>query len=198
MSDVFFYLFSTLTLAAALLVVTNRNAVTSAMFLIVTFLGMASLFVLLEAYFLAVIQVLVYAGAVVVLFLFIIMLLDVQGTTLRPRVFTFVASTIAFALLLVGLAAAIHGGGLAAAPALEGPGSGSNLKDFGVGLFTTYLLPMQVTGFLLLVAMIGVIVLSKRVESKPAAAVERSDNVAALSAQPANAAAPASVKEVAP
>ncbi len=163
MSDAFFYIFSTLTLAAALLVVTNRNAVTSAMFLIVAFLGMASLFVLLEAYFLAVIQVLVYAGAVVVLFLFIIMLLDVKGTTVRPRIFTLVASSIAFALLLIGLTAGIKGGGLASAPA-EGAGTGANLKAFGVELFTTYLLPMQVTGFLLLVAMIGVIVLSKRAE----------------------------------
>jgi NADH-quinone oxidoreductase subunit J len=167
MSDLLFYIFSTLTLAAALLVVTNRNAVTAAMFLIVTFLGMASLFVLLESYFLAVIQVLVYAGAVVVLFLFIIMLLDVKGTTVRPRIFTLVASSVAFALLLIGLAAGLKGSGLASAP-VDGPGVGANLKEFGVQLFTTYLLPMQVTGFLLLVAMIGVIVLSKRVE-RPAA-----------------------------
>lgn len=165
MSDLFFYLFSTLTLAAALLVVTNRNAVTSAMFLIVTFLGMASLFVLLESYFLAVIQVLVYAGAVVVLFLFIIMLLDVKGgPTVRPRLFTLVASSVGLALLLIGLAAGIKRGGLASTP-VEGPGVGANLKNFGVELFTTYLLPMQVTGFLLLVAMIGVIVLSKRFEA---------------------------------
>ena len=88
MSDIFFYIFATITLGAAVLTVTNRNAVNSAMFLIATFLGMAALFVLLEAYFLAVIQVLVYAGAVVVLFLFIIMLLDIQGardSTRRPR-----------------------------------------------------------------------------------------------------------------
>jgi len=161
MSDLFFYLFSTLTLAAALLVVTNRNAVTSAMFLIVTFLGMASLFVLLEAYFLAVIQVLVYAGAVVVLFLFIIMLLDVKGTTVKPRWLTIGASGIAGALLLAGLGVVLQRGGLETV-AVEGPGVGSSLKMFGVELFTTYLLPMQVTGFLLLVAMIGVIVLSKR------------------------------------
>jgi NADH-quinone oxidoreductase subunit J len=164
MSDAFFYIFSTLTLASALLVVTNRNAVTSAMFLIATFLGMASLFVLLEAYFLAVIQVLVYAGAVVVLFLFIIMLLDVKGTTRRPRIFTLAASSVALALLLIGLAAGLRGSRLTSVPP-EGPGTGSNLKAFGVELFTTYLLPMQVTGFLLLVAMIGVIMLSKRFET---------------------------------
>lgn len=164
MSDLCFYLFSTLTLAAALLVVLNRNAVNSAMFLIVTFLGMASLFVLLEAYFLAVIQVLVYAGAVVVLFLFIIMLLDVKGATVRPKLFSLLASCVALALLLIGLAVGLRGGGLTPTP-VEGVAVGSSLKAFGVELFTTYLLPMEVTGFLLLVAMLGVIVLSKRLEN---------------------------------
>jgi len=164
MSDVIFYLFGTLTLAAAILVIASRNAVTSAMFLIVTFLGMASLFVLLESYFLAVIQVLVYAGAVVVLFLFIIMLLDVPAAAkLKPRVLTIAASAAAGVLLVLGLITVLSHGGLDPV-AVGGPGTGSNLKAFGVELFTTYLLPMEVTGFLLLVAMIGVIVLSKRIE----------------------------------
>lgn len=162
MTDIFFYIFATLTLASAILVVANRNAVNSAVFMIVSFLGMASLFVLLEAYFLAVIQVLVYAGAVIVLFLFIIMLLDVKGGDRQKfRPVTAVASIAAGALLFAGV------GVLVKAPELqitapEAAGVGSNLKDFGALLFTRYLLPMQVTGFLLLVAMIGVIVLSKR------------------------------------
>jgi NADH-quinone oxidoreductase subunit J len=199
MTDLFFYLFSTLTLAAAILVVTSRNAVNSAMFLIVTFLGMASLFVLLESYFLAVIQVLVYAGAVVVLFLFIIMLLDVKGATVRPRLWTIVSSGLAGVLLLAGLTVMLKRAGLDVTAA-AGPGVGSNLKAFGVELFTTYLLPMQVTGFLLLVAMIGVIVLSKRFEQpvggKSVAALERSDNVATFSPDGSNAAAPEVAKEV--
>lgn len=190
MIDVFFYIFSTLTLAAAILVIASRNPVTSAMFLIVTFLGMAALFVLLEAYFLAVIQVLVYAGAVVVLFLFIVMLLDVQAAArLRPRWLTAVASGLAGLLLVFGLATLLRRGGLAAT-AIEGPGAGANLKAFGVELFTTYLLPMEVTGFLLLVAMIGVIVLSRRLprplERGRAAAQEYRDR-AAVMAGPAGA-----------
>ena len=162
MTDIFFYIFATITLASAILVVANRNAVNSAVFMIVSFLGMASLFVLLEAYFLAVIQVLVYAGAVIVLFLFIIMLLDVKGGDRQKfRPMTAIASMAAGALLFAGV------GVLVRAPELqvalpEGAGVGSNLKDFGALLFTRYLLPMQVTGFLLLIAMIGVIVLSKR------------------------------------
>src|SRR5215203_4378715 len=81
MQDLFFYFFAALTLVCAFLVVANpfsRNPVTSAMFLVLTIVSMAGLFVLLHAFFLAAVQVLVYAGAVMVLFLFVIMLLDLR------------------------------------------------------------------------------------------------------------------------
>lgn len=163
MTDILFYFFSAITVVAALLVVVNSNAVNAAMFLIVSFLGMAALFVLLGAYFLAVLQVLVYAGAVVVLFLFIIMLLDVkEGKRHSFRPFTGLASILAL-LLMVGAVYTIFSPrnlNSGEAPAIA---TGSSLKAYGEQLFTTYLLPMQVTGFLLLVAMIGVIVLSKQV-----------------------------------
>lgn len=184
MSDVFFYLFASLTLAAAILVVVNRNAVNSAMFLIVTFLGMASLFVLLETYFLAVIQLLVYAGAIVVLFLFIVMLLDVKGgDRQRFRPVTAMASLVALVLLFLGVGMLFHSPGLQAA-APPGPGVGASLKNFGELLFTRYLLPMEVTGFLLLVAMLGVIVLSRRAGAPAAKAA------AAAAKTPAAVAAP--------
>jgi len=162
MTDVLFYIFAAITLGCALLVVTSRNAVNGAMFMIVSFLAMASLFVLLESYFLAVIQVLVYAGAVVVLFLFIIMLLDVQGGSgLSRKPLTIAASVVSMALLFFGAFWMFRAGSLPE-PETLAPAPGAGLKTFGYSLFTTYLLPMQVTGFLLLVAMIGVIVLSKR------------------------------------
>ena len=166
MTDLFFYLFSAITLGCAIAVVFSRNPVNAAMFLILAFTGMASLFVMLEAYFLAVIQVLVYAGAVVVLFLFIIMLLDVkQEKTHRVKLLTIVASVVGFAILLLGVATIVSSDAVSesaqALPAI----TNNTLKSFGYELFTTYLLPMQVTGFLLLVAMIGVIVLSKKVKT---------------------------------
>lgn len=163
MTDILFYVFAVITVASALLVVLSPNAVNAAMFLIVTFLGMAALFVLLGAYFLAVLQVLVYAGAVVVLFLFIVMLLDVKGGKRRSfRPVTAVASGLALALM-VGVTVVLFSS--KNLPSVDAPevASGSSLKAFGEQLFTTYLLPMQVTGFLLLVAMIGVIILSKKV-----------------------------------
>ncbi len=167
MTDLFFYIFSALTLGGGLAVVFSRNPVNAAMFLILTFMSMASLFVLLEAYFLAVIQVLVYAGAVVVLFLFIIMLLDVKEAAKKPfKLVTSIASVLGFAILFFGVWAIRSGLTLKGSEEGLPPSAGSSLKNFGYELFTTYLLPMQVTGFLLLVAMIGVIVLSKRLKAE--------------------------------
>jgi len=167
MTDIFFYIFSMLALACAFGVVFSRNTVNGAMFLIGTFLSMASLFVLLEAYFLAVIQVLVYAGAVMVLFLFIIMLLDVKETAARKaNVYTWAASLIGFGILIVGVVAINSADSIKTQAETLPEAQGVSLKNFGYELFTTYLLPMQVTGFLLLIAMVGVIALSKRLDSQ--------------------------------
>jgi NADH-quinone oxidoreductase subunit J len=166
MPDFLFYLFAFVTVLAAAAVVLNRNAVNAAMFLLLSLVGMAALFVLLEAYFLALLQVLVYAGAVVVLFLFIIMLFDVQGGDSRRsyhRLAT-VAGLAAFALLATGVLSLARHAGLAETGLAAAPANGASLKEFGYQLFTTYLLPVQVTGFLLLLAMLGVTVLSRKYE----------------------------------
>lgn len=168
MTEIFFYLFATIAVGPALyLVVFSRNAVNSAMCLIVSFIGMACLFVMLEAYFLAVIQVLVYAGAVVVLFLFIIMLLDVKEESKRKfKPFGAIAGAIGFLIALSGVVAIVSSDAVTKGSVELPKASGASLKGFGYELFTTYLLPMQVTGFLLLAAMIGVIVLSKRMKDE--------------------------------
>src|ERR1039458_1953643 len=100
MHSLFFWLFSFLMLAFAVMVVVQRNPVASALSLVVSFLGLAALFVLLDAYFIAVIQVLVYAGAVMVLFLFIIMLLDLRAEKIRKINWLASAGGIAVALAL--------------------------------------------------------------------------------------------------
>ncbi len=172
MLDILFYVFSAITLGSALAVVLSRNPVNCALAMIAAFLGVACQFVLLEAFFLAVLQVIVYAGAVMVLFLFIIMLIDVDTAKRRKwGVVTIAAGVVSAALLFCGVAT------LAAMPELSAvkaaavpaePPSGDVLayanaaKSYGYGLFTRYLLPFEVAGFLLLVAMIGVVVLSRR------------------------------------
>src|SRR5512135_3868094 len=104
MQDVFFYIFAFLTLLCGFLVVANpfsRNPVTSAMFLVLTIVSMAGLFVLLHAFFLAAVQVLVYAGAVMVLFLFVIMLLDLKAEERRKiRAFGLVSGVVSAGMIL--------------------------------------------------------------------------------------------------
>jgi NADH-quinone oxidoreductase subunit J len=163
--DILFYVFATLTLLCGVLVVVNpfsRNPVTSAMFLVLTIISMAGLFVLLHAFFLAAVQVLVYAGAVMVLFLFVIMLLDLKAEERRRiKSLGFIAGLIsagAVALLLVEL---LQAAGPGAAP-LPAPTVEGGTRPLGKLLFTQYVLPFEVVSVLLLVAMVGVILLSKK------------------------------------
>jgi len=161
MSDLLFYTFAFLTLACAVLVVVSKDAVNAAMFLIVALVGVAGLFVLLDAALLAFVLLLVYAGAVVSLFLFIIMLLDTTPGSFKPfKAATLVAATLGGALLVMSVLSLYH---RAVFPAAA-PGVAPALKAYAEQLFTTYLLPVQVVGFLLLIAMLGVIVLSKKFE----------------------------------
>ena len=165
MAQALFYLFALLTIASAVGVVVNKNAVNAAMSFLLCLVGVAGLFVQLDAYLLAFLLLLVYAGAVVALFLFIIMLLDTQGRQkwgfTKRSVF---ASLVAFGLLLAGLGTIVVRGQLDAPNPNASGGIGAALKPYAYQLFTTYLLPVQVMGFLLLIAMLGVIVLSKRSE----------------------------------
>lgn len=163
MSAILFNIFAILTLACALGVVFNRNTVASALCLLLALVGVAGIFTLLDAFLLAVLMVLVYAGAVVALFLFIVMLLDVQGGARKPfGKATVAAGVIAVGLLATGVMSFITRGAQACAEAPAGPAAGSVLRQYGEQLFTTYLLPVQIVGFLLLIAMLGVIVLSKK------------------------------------
>jgi NADH-quinone oxidoreductase subunit J len=162
MEQIAFTLISIFTLACAVGVVLCKNAVNGAMCLLLCLAGIAGLFIQLHAYLLAFLLVWVYAGAVVALFLFIIMLLDMQGgQPLRIRGLQGIAAVIAAALLVVGLNLLAVRGRLDALPA-AGHSVGSKLDLYSYQLLTTYLLPVQVVGFLLLIAMLGVIVLSRR------------------------------------
>src|SRR5262245_12527550 len=145
-SDTLFLIFSVLTVACAALVVLNKNAVNAAMFLLVTIVGLAGLFVLLDAGLLAVILMFVYGGAVVALFLFIIMLLDTRPGALKPfKKLTIAASLIGAALLGVGIWSFFQRAVLPLPPEKVPVPA---LKQYAELLFTTYLLPVQVVGFL--------------------------------------------------
>src|SRR5450432_3412990 len=154
MADLIFYIFAALTLGSALMVVFTKHAVNAALWFLFGLVGVAGIFVMLDAYLLAVLLILVYAGAVVSLFLFIVMLLDTKGGTRKPfKRATIVASTIAAALLAVGVSSFVTRGQFEKGPATAV--FHADLADYGTKLFTTYLLPVQVVGFLLLIAMLG-------------------------------------------
>ena len=164
MVDFLFYLFSLTTLLAAGTVILTRNPINAAMLLILTFVGTGALFVLLGAYFLAAVQLAVYAGAVIVLFLFIIMLLDVDAARSRKLHYPGLIAGIGVGVLLVAGALVLfkRGEHFTLATLRESVLVGASTKSYGVELFTTYMLPVQMAGVLLLIAMLGVIHVSKR------------------------------------
>jgi len=163
LSDVLFYVLAALTLGFGLLTVVNpftRNPVTNAMFLVLTIISMAGLFVLLHAFFLAAIQILVYAGAVMVLFLFVIMLLNLKEEDRRQiKVFTLGIGVIAVAAIAGILVKAVTQAVPLAAPDKLLAG---DTKPLGRLLLETHVLPFEILSLLLLVAMVGVILLSKK------------------------------------
>jgi NADH-quinone oxidoreductase subunit J len=164
MSPFLFYFFAALTLIFAVAVVANRNPVASALCLVVSFLGLAALFVGLDAYFIAVIQVLVYAGAVMVLFLFIIMLLNIQAEERRKiNIPAYAAGSLVAVAFVAQLWLVLERfpAGQTAFPALAQQNV-DDVRNVGTTLFATHNLPFQVIGALILVATIGVVVLSKR------------------------------------
>ena len=164
MSLVLFWSFALLMLVFGASVIVNRNPVASALSLVVSFFGLACLFISLDAYFIGIIQVLVYAGAVMVLFLFIIMLLDLRTEERRKiNLIAFaggVSVALAFFAQLYLVIGHLHDA-RKSFPPLGSPHS-DDVRNVGLVLFGNYNLPFQIIGVLVLVATIGVIVLSKR------------------------------------
>ncbi|QDP20309.1 NADH-quinone oxidoreductase subunit J [Sphingomonas xanthus] len=160
-----FYLFATLTIASAVLVIFARNPVHSVLWLIVAFFNAAGLMLLLGAEFIAMLLVIVYVGAVAVLFLFIVMMLDIDFAALRSGFtrnlpFGLLIALVLLAEIIVAVSAwkagPVTGG---AAPAA---GSQPNIEAVGELLYTRFLFPFEIAGLILLVAMIGAIVLTHR------------------------------------
>ena len=159
-----FWIFALVMLGFGAAVVINRNPIASALSLVICFMGLSALFMSLDAFFIGIIQVLVYAGAVMVLFLFIIMLLDLRAETRRKMnvVATVGGSTVALAFFIQVYLVV---GQLKAAQRPFPPLGSSKMDDVhqvGLLLFSNYTLPFQIIGVLILVATVGVIVLSKR------------------------------------
>ena len=161
----FFYVFSTIAVASALMVIASRNPVHSVLFLILAFLNAAALFVLLGAEFLAMILVIVYVGAVAVLFLFVVMMLDIDFASLRSGFtknlpFGILLAIALLAEIIVAVSAWKAGPTLSGheIPAAKIP----NIVAIGQLLYSRYLFAFELAGLILLVAMVGAIVLTHR------------------------------------
>ena len=162
-----FYLFSAILLGSAAMVVTSRNPVHSVLFLILAFFNAAGLFLIAGAEFLAMILVIVYVGAVAVLFLFVVMMLDVDFVALREGFQKYATAGLIVGIVLLGELATIAFGWQIAPGAqvlrLSAiPGQVQNTRAIGQVLYTNYILLFQLAGLILLVAMVGAIVLTHR------------------------------------
>lgn len=157
-----FWVFAIISVGCGIMVVWHRNPMSSAIYLIITMLCLAGFYVLLGGAFVAVIQILVYAGAVMVLMLFVIMMLNLREESLQRegRLPAWVIAGLVGLFLVIKLGSLLGartGEGLPAAPEAFG-----TIQEVGTTLFGTYVLPFELTSVLLLVAIIGAVILAKR------------------------------------
>ena len=170
LSGAFFYLFSAIMLASAFMVVAARNPVHAVLFLILAFVNAAGLFLLLSAEFLAMILVVVYVGAVAVLFLFVVMMLDVDFAELKQGFLQYLPigaliGVVFLVELILVVATVVAGGNFTGAPLAVNAVAASaaqisNVKAIGQVLYTSYVYYFEAAGLILLVAMVGAITLT--------------------------------------
>ena len=166
MEKTIFYIFAAILIFAAIRVITARNPVHCALYLVLAFFTSAAIWLFLEAEFLAIVLVLVYVGAVMVLFLFVIMMLDINLVPLREGFTKYLPVGVLVAFLIVFQIAAVVGTrhfGLDAmpSPARHGPGY-SNTEELGGVLYTVYVYPFEIAAVILLVAIVAAIALTMR------------------------------------
>jgi NADH-quinone oxidoreductase subunit J len=167
MMDVLFYILAVWSAVAAVLAITRRSPLASALWLIVCFLGMAGLFALLAAPLIAALQVLISAGAIMVLMLFVIMLVDIKSEVMRPRLLRFGkilgGASAAYLAIVITIAAA-------APPFVEAPATGEYYRStttLGLIVLKKYSLAFEITGLLLLAACVAAVSLARRESNEP-------------------------------
>ena len=171
-ADLAFYLFASVTVAAGVMVISARNPVHSVLFLVLAFFNSAGLFVLMGAEFLAMILIVVYVGAVAVLFLFVVMMLDINFVALREGFLQYLPTGGLIGLILLAELVLVIGGwsieaeiAVPASAPIPAPAELSNTEALGRVLYTRYAYLFQAAGVILLIAMVGSIVLTHRVRA---------------------------------
>lgn len=160
---ILFWFLSVLALFSALMVVTSKNPVHSVLWLIVTFFAISGHYVMLNAQFLAIVNIIVYAGAIMVLFLFVIMLMNLNKSGEQQKSkWLRLAGAIAGGCLLLVFIAALRDAGMDKKEALVNTGEIGLIKNLGKELFSTYVVPFEISSILFLSAMVGAVVIGKK------------------------------------
>ncbi|TXK37502.1 NADH-quinone oxidoreductase subunit J [Pontibacter qinzhouensis] len=162
MTDNLFFFLASLTLLCALMVVVSKSPVHSVLFLILTFFTISGHYILLNAQFLAAVNIIVYAGAIMVLFLFVIMFLNQNEERVKTSVVSKVTGTIAGGLLFVVLVAALKDATVRTYDPATFNSQIGMVENLGKVLFSDYLLPFELASVLFLVAMVGAVMLGKK------------------------------------
>lgn len=162
-TQILFWILTATALLSAIMVVTSKNPVHSVLWLIVTFFAISGHYLLLNAQFLAIVNIIVYAGAIMVLFLFVIMLMNLNNPThkLKNRALQF-AGTIAALCLLLVLIAALRNTEITQKIAQTGTGDIGLVEHLGKELFTTFVVPFEIASVLFLSAMVGAVIIGKK------------------------------------
>ena len=162
-TQILFWFLSVVAICSALMVVTAKNPVYSVLWLIATFFAISGHYILLNAQFLAIVNIIVYAGAIMVLFLFVILLLNLnKETEPQKNRWLNVAGAVAGGCLLLVLVAALKDADIKSQTALVNTGNIGLIKNLGKELFTTYVVPFEISSILFLSAMVGAVVIGKK------------------------------------
>ena len=163
-TEILFWFLSVLALGSAIMVIASKNPVHSILFLIITFFAISGHYILLNAQFLAIVNIIVYAGAIMVLFLSVVMLMNLNAESAPPQKNKYIlyGGTIAGASLLLVLVAAIKQTSVTGQMVETNSGSAGLIENLGKLLFTDYVFPFEISSVLFLSAMIGAVVISKK------------------------------------
>ena len=162
-TQILFWFLSVVALFSALMVITSKNPVYSVLWLIATFFALSGHYILLNAQFLAIVNIIVYAGAIMVLFLFVIMLMNLnKETEPQKNRWLKMAGAVAGGCLLLVLVAALKDTDIKQQHAMVNEGNIGLIKNLGKELFTTYVVPFEISSILFLSAMVGAVVIGKK------------------------------------
>ncbi|MDO9376160.1 MAG: NADH-quinone oxidoreductase subunit J [Ferruginibacter sp.] len=163
-TEILFWFLSVLAVGGAMLLVASKNPVHSILYLIITFFAVSGHYILLNAQFLAIVNIIVYAGAIMVLFLFVVMLMNLNADSEPPQKnrLLLYSGTIAGCCLLLVLVAALKQSSTTSQLVEMGGGDAGLIKNLGMALFSDYVFPFEISSVLFLSAMIGAVVISKK------------------------------------